>query len=91
MESCPICQKVYTNWEAHVRSIGHQEAQVRRNQEREALHNRREAPRPSRPRSPFGSLKDEILGAANDLRADKLSHTDVANWLLALAERLERK
>jgi hypothetical protein len=45
MESCPICQKVYSNWDSHVRGIGHQEAQVRRNQEREALHNRREAPR----------------------------------------------
>lgn len=33
-------------------------------------------------------LCEEIVAAADDLLADRLSHTDVANWLVDLADEI---
>lgn len=94
---CPVCEAVVENvpvaWQSHERGIRHMEAKDSRAAEVAARHSKPEPrrPFPANTRSPFGALKDEILDAAKELREDRMSHTDVASWLLQLAERLERR
>jgi hypothetical protein len=89
MPTCPLCDVVYLNgWDAHLRTVVHREAEER---ERQARYQRQLAEIVSHPRYRRRSLRQEVLDTAHDLRDNKLSHTDVASWLLGLAERLEKK